>query len=368
MGLDPEEITNSVFLVCCFLVIKGGFTPDQAVTRFEDIVGLPVIRFRDATFKVHDTYALSVLDCLVGMTKAIANGFWDFETFDLEQCERLYDPNVYDISCITPKLIALSSPNSIPENDRVPHKRGQAAYFDVFREMGVTDVVQLNDDDFYDSRDFEMNGFKVHVLHFPDCSVPSISIVESFLDIVDQSKGRVAVHCLAGLGRTGTLIACHMIKHNGFSGAEAIGYLRLARPGSVIDRQQSFLEAVGFAAWRGNVLCFPHSEVSIAPTACNFRAAVTAPASAMAAPASIYTTGNERPVDGKQPASTLASEQHLHPSSWIRKAKAVALPTSKGKRCSVSDGEIDIALSTYPSHSGAAYHRSRAGSFRRFSL
>lgn len=47
---------------------------------------------------------------------------------------------------------------------------------------------------------------------------------------------------LAGLGRTGTLIGAYIMKHYKFSALEAIAWLRLCRPGSVIAHQQQWLE------------------------------------------------------------------------------------------------------------------------------
>lgn len=55
------------------------------------------------------------------------------------------------------------------------------------------------------------------------------------------AAGALAVHCKAGLGRTGVLICAYLIKHHGFSAEEAIGYIRVCRPGSVIGPQQNYL-------------------------------------------------------------------------------------------------------------------------------
>ena len=65
--------------------------------------------------------------------------------------------------------------------------------------------------------------------------------------VVEQGK-KVAVHCHAGLGRTGLAIACFLIYAYHYSAADAVGLVRKQRPGSVqTDAQYLFCEE--FATW-----------------------------------------------------------------------------------------------------------------------
>lgn len=57
------------------------------------------------------------------------------------------------------------------------------------------------------------------------------------------------MHCKAGLGRTGVLICCYLMKHYRFTAEEVLGYIRVCRPGSVIGPQQNFLKDWQMRMW-----------------------------------------------------------------------------------------------------------------------
>jgi cell division cycle 14 len=65
----------------------------------------------------------------------------------------------------------------------------------------------------YDKNVFIDNGIDHSDLFFIDGSVPPKNIVDEFLKISENESGAMAIHCKAGLGRTGTLIGLYAMKH-----------------------------------------------------------------------------------------------------------------------------------------------------------
>ncbi|XP_016147206.1 protein tyrosine phosphatase domain-containing protein 1-like [Sinocyclocheilus grahami] len=70
-----------------------------------------------------------------------------------------------------------------------------------------------------------------------------VSSLEGMLDAVkvlafSVQEGKVAVHCHAGLGRTGVLIACFLVYTCRISASEAVHYVRIKRPHSIQTRSQ----------------------------------------------------------------------------------------------------------------------------------
>lgn len=125
----------------------------------------------------------------------------------------------------------------------------------------------------YDKRHFTDASIRHMDMYFDDGSNPSDDIVREFIAEAERyiSAGKaVAVHCKAGLGRTGVLIGgtssvsfalscafflayitAYLIYKYAFSAQEVIGFMRVIRPGMVVGPQQQYMlsNQMKWAGW-----------------------------------------------------------------------------------------------------------------------
>ncbi|XP_030835966.1 dual specificity protein phosphatase CDC14AB isoform X2 [Strongylocentrotus purpuratus] len=247
-SFDSKKRTNAACLIGCYAVIYLRRIPEEAYRPLVAGTNPPYLPFRDASFGAC-TYNLTLLDCLKGIDKAVTHGFLDFENFDVEEYEHYERVENGDFNWIVPnKYLAFSGPHPKSKIENGYPYHAPEAYFPYFRKHNITSIVRLNKK-IYDARRFTDAGFDHYDLFFIDGSTPSDSILQKFLAISESSEGSLAVHCKAGLGRTGTLIGCYIMKHFRFTAAEVIAWMRICRPGSVIGPQQHYMEEKQAAMW-----------------------------------------------------------------------------------------------------------------------
>lgn len=228
--------TNACFLMGAFQVLALGRSAEEAWEPFRGVTGLE--GYVDAGFRTNE-YRCSVLDCLRGLEYATRFGWFSLATFNLKEYTHYEKVENGDLNWIVPnKLLAFSTPND--SETRGIRAFSVDKYIPILKRFGVQAVVRLNDR-LYDESKLQRQGIKHRDIFFEDGSCPFEEHIDSFLELVETTKGAVAVHCKAGLGRTGTLIGLYMMKHYMIPAPALIGWMRLCRPGMVLGPQQQFL-------------------------------------------------------------------------------------------------------------------------------
>ncbi|KAJ7937385.1 phosphoprotein phosphatase [Mycena leptocephala] len=267
---DPKRKANAALLLALFIMIVQRRAPWEA---FHPIAELEFMPFRDAGRGPSD-FNLNIQDCLWGIWKAMQHGLCDMNEFSVDDYEFYEKVENGDWNWITPNFIAFASPvdsnwikkeketkENIKTNGTAAGSASTASStgsnlalqrklptpflncLDYFDKRNIKLVVRLNTE-LYDRVTFLDRGIDHMELYFDDGTNPTDEIVRTFIDVADrviESGGVVAVHCKAGLGRTGTLIGAYLIWKYGFTANEAIAFMRIVRPGSVVGPQQQYM-------------------------------------------------------------------------------------------------------------------------------
>ena len=168
-----------------------------------------------------------------------------------------------DFNWLTPDFIALASPQhkpiapiettsplyaTLPKNAAEVKKSNLPSPFknvlSHFSKRNVGLVVRLNSE-LYSPTYFTALGINHLDMIFDDGTCPPLPMVKKFIrmahDMIFNKRKSIAVHCKAGLGRTGCLIGAYLIYRHGFTANEIIAYMRFMRPGMVVGPQQHWL-------------------------------------------------------------------------------------------------------------------------------
>ena len=83
----------------------------------------------------------------------------------------------------------------------------------------------------------------IKYLHVPteDFSAPDMEQIDEAVEFIQtrlENDEPVMVHCAAGIGRTGTILACYLVKYQKISAKDAIQKVRKERPGSIQSESQ----------------------------------------------------------------------------------------------------------------------------------
>lgn len=229
---DPRSRANGLCLLACYMILIQSWQPHQVLAPMAQSV--PVMPFRDAGYSIAD-FIVTVQDVVYAIWKAKKQNLIELRRFDLEEYEHYELVENGDLNAIGEHFVAFASPVSAKESNK--------SVLRYFKKHDVRMVVRLNSH-LYDKKIFEDVNIKHVDMIFEDGSCPPMSFVKGFIGLAEgviREGGKVAVHCRAGLGRTGCLIGAHLIYSYGFTATEAIAYMRFLRPGMVVGPQQHWL-------------------------------------------------------------------------------------------------------------------------------
>ncbi|PWY90195.1 phosphatases II [Aspergillus heteromorphus CBS 117.55] len=258
---DARSRANAACLVACYMVLIQSWPPHLALAPIAQ-ADPPYMPFRDAGYSQAD-FILNIQDVVYGVWKAKEKSLCGLRDFSLEDYEKFERVDMGDFNWITPDFLAFASPQhspiapiatNTPEYAALPSTISEVLASKLplpfknvlahFSSRNVGLVVRLNSE-LYSPSHFTAMGITHVDMIFEDGTCPPLPLVRRFIkmahEMITVKKRGIAVHCKAGLGRTGCLIGAYLIYRYGFTANEIIAFMRFMRPGMVVGPQQHWL-------------------------------------------------------------------------------------------------------------------------------
>ncbi len=94
--------------------------------------------------------------------------------------------------------------------------------WDSLAKLGVKTVIDLRDSSVKEQHEVEAAGMRYISIPLAGLGAPPADKVTKLLALLNDSPDPVFVHCRRGADRTGTIIACYRIQHDGWSNDKAL--------------------------------------------------------------------------------------------------------------------------------------------------
>ncbi|KAI9843320.1 MAG: cell division control protein 14 [Thelocarpon superellum] len=258
---DARSRANAACLLACYMVLIQSWPPHLALAPIAQ-ADPPFMPFRDAGYSQAD-YVIGLQDVVYGVWKAKEEELCGLADFSLHEYEKYERVDMGDFNWLTPSFLAFASPQhapvqAVPQSssayEKIPKSVSALVASDLprpfknvlihFSMRNVGLVVRLNSE-LYSPSYFTALGMSHIDMIFDDGTCPPLMLVRKFIKLAHETitvKHRgIAVHCKAGLGRTGCLIGAYLIYRHGFTANEVIAFMRFMRPGMVVGPQQHWL-------------------------------------------------------------------------------------------------------------------------------